>query len=339
MSDTHNHGAGASESQLKKALALTATFLVVEVIGGLWSGSLALLSDAAHMLTDVVALAIALLAVRIGRRPADDQRTFGYARFEILAAAFNALLLFAVAGYVLYEAWRRFSEPPEVQSVAMLVVATAGLVTNLISMRLLSGGKESSLNVKGAYLEVWADLLGSVGVIAGAIVIWLTGWVWVDTLVAVAIGLWVLPRTWVLLGESVHVLLEGVPRGVSLPDVRSALAGHPGVASVHELHVWSLTSGQISLTAHIVNAPPAHPQELLVQLRAMLAERFALHHTTLQVEAQACELAGEGHSFGGATLHGGDEHDHDHGHAHAIEATPAQQGPHAHGGPGGAHAH
>ncbi|AVO49553.1 cation transporter [Melaminivora suipulveris] len=328
MSDTHNHGAGASESQLKKALALTGTFLIVEVAGGLWSGSLALLSDAAHMLTDVVALAIALLAVRIGRRPADDRRTFGYARFEILAAAFNALLLFAVAGYVLYEAWRRFYEPAEVQSVAMLVVAAAGLVINLVSMRLLSAGRDHSLNVKGAYLEVWADLLGSVGVIAGAVLIWLTGWLWVDTLVAVAIGLWVLPRTWVLLGESAHVLLEGVPRGISLPEVRSALAEHPGVASVHELHVWSLTSGQISLTAHIVNAPQAHPQELLVQLRAMLAERFALHHTTLQVEAQACELAGQEHTFGGAHRgHGhahGSEQTHEHGH------TPDERGAHVH---------
>lgn len=331
MSDTHNHGAGASASQLKKALALTATFLVVEVAGGLWSGSLALLSDAAHMLTDVVALAIALLAVRIGRRPADDQRTFGYARFEILAAAFNALLLFAVAGYVLYEAWRRFSEPPQVQSVAMLVVAAAGLATNLVSMRLLAGGKDASLNVKGAYLEVWADLLGSVGVIAGAIVIWLTGWVWVDTLVAVAIGLWVLPRTWVLLGESVHVLLEGVPRGLSLPAVRGALAGHPGVASVHELHVWSLTSGQISLTAHVVHAPEAQPQALLVALRGLLAQRFDLHHTTLQVEAQACELAGEVHSFGGqghaaSYEHDhGDEHGHDgHAHGHARGAHTAR---------------
>lgn len=313
MSDTHNHGAGASESKLKKALALTATFLVVEVAGGLWSGSLALLSDAAHMLTDVVALAIALLAVRIGRRPADDRRTFGYARFEILAAAFNALLLFGVAGYVLNEAWRRMAEPPEVQSVAMLAVAAAGLVTNLISMRLLAGGKDDSLNVKGAYLEVWADLLGSVGVIAGALVIWLTGWVWVDTLVAVVIGLWVLPRTWVLLGESVHVLLEGVPRGVSLPEVRASLATHPGVAGVHELHVWSLSSGQVSLTVHIVNEPQAHPQVLLLELRALLAQRFGLHHTTLQVEAQACELAGEGHSFGGEGQ-GAAGHDHAHGH-------------------------
>lgn len=344
MSDSHHHGAGASAAQLKTALALTGSFLVVEVIGGLWSGSLALLSDAAHMLTDVVALAIALLAVRMARRPADDRRTFGYARFEILAAAFNALLLFAVAGYVLYEAWRRLHEPAQVQSLAMLAVAAAGLVINLIAMRLLAAGKEHSLNVKGAYLEVWADLLGSVGVIAGAIVIWLTGWTWVDTLVAVAIGLWVLPRTWILLGESVNVLLEGVPRGLSLPEVRQALATHPGVASVHELHVWSLSSGQISLTAHIVNEPQANPQVLLLALRARLAERFDLHHTTLQVETQACELAGEAHSFGGAALHGGHGHGHDHGHAHAGEEPPAQQGPHTHGGPapgrpGGAHAH
>jgi cobalt-zinc-cadmium efflux system protein len=169
-----------------------------------------LLSDAAHMFTDAAALAIApsAQAVRVARRPSSAKRTYGYYRFEILAAAFNALLLFGVAGYILYEGWQRLREPAQVQSSGMLVVAVLGLIVNLISMRMLQGGKDKSLNVKGAYLEVWSDMLGSIGVIGAALVIRFTGWVWVDAVVAVAIGLWVLPRTWLLLKESLNVLLE-----------------------------------------------------------------------------------------------------------------------------------
>lgn len=310
MSAGHDHGANANERSLKRALLLTSTFLVVEVVGGIWSGSLALLSDAAHMFTDAVALGIALLAIRMGRRAADDARTFGYARFEILAAAFNALLLFVVAGYVLYEAYRRFSEPPEVQSIAMLVVATAGLIINFISMRMLTGSKDKSLNIKGAYLEVWADLLGSVGVIAGAIVIYLTGWTWVDTLVAVAIGLWVLPRTWVLLSESVNVLLEGVPSEVVLKDVRELLVSHPGVANVHDLHVWSLSNGKTSLTAHVVYDSTINPQRALEEIRAGLAEKFSIRHSTIQMETKVCELGAGASHFADSSL------SEKHGHAH-----------------------
>lgn len=168
------------------------------------------------MFTDAIALAIAVAALRIARRPSDSRRTFGYYRFEILAAAFNALLLFAVAAYILFEAWQRFRQPVAVHSAGMLVVASIGLAINLISMWLLRRGKDSSLNVKGAYLEVWSDMLGSVGVIGAALLIQITGWLWLDAMVAVAIGLWVLPRTWVLLKESLNVLLEGVPDGVDL---------------------------------------------------------------------------------------------------------------------------
>ncbi|MFN4175569.1 cation diffusion facilitator family transporter [Phenylobacterium sp.] len=194
----HDHTRNANARQLTIALALTGTFLVAEVIGGLVFGSLALLSDAAHMFTDSAALAIALAAINIGQRPADERRTFGYRRFEILAAAFNAVLLFGVAIYVLVEGIQRIVRPEPVQATGMLVVAGLGLAVNLIAMRVLASGKERSLNVKGAYLEVWADMLGSLGVLAGALVIRFTGWTWVDPVVAIAIGLWVLPRTWVL---------------------------------------------------------------------------------------------------------------------------------------------
>ncbi len=200
MGAGHDHGHMTSNaSALTRALILTGTFLVVEVVAGILTGSLALISDAAHMLTDTAGLAIALAAIKIGERPADSRRTFGYRRFEILAAALNAILLFAVAAYILYEAYQRVLAPTEIASLPMFVVASLGLLVNLAAMRLLAGKAQSSLNVKGAYLEVWSDMLGSIGVMAAAMIIWLTDWRWVDPLVAVAIGLWVLPRTWQLL--------------------------------------------------------------------------------------------------------------------------------------------
>ena len=278
------------------ALGLTTTFLIAEVIGGLVTGSLALISDAAHMFTDSAALAISLVAIRLSQRAADGKRTFGYHRFEILAAAFNALLLFGVAGYILYEAYRRWTQPTEVQSGWMLAIATLGLVVNLISMRLLSSGKDASLNVKGAYLEVWSDMLGSVGVIAAAAVIWFTGWVWVDSIIAVLIGLWVVPRTWVLLRDSLNILLEGVPADVDLEKIRAALAALPGVDSQHDLHVWALTSGKSSLTVHLVSML-ADPIALTIAARDLLEEQFGLHHTTVQVEREPCEMASGDHRF------------------------------------------
>ena len=300
MSSSHDHTGGANEKALRRALLLTAAFLVIEVAGALVTGSLALLSDAAHMFTDAAALAIALLALRLGRKAADDARTYGYARFEILAAAFNAVLLFLVALYILYEAWRRLSQPQEIQSVGMLVVAVAGLAINFVSMRILSGGQANSLNMKGAYLEVWADMLGSVGVIIGAVVIWATGWTWVDSAVAVAIGLWVLPRTWTLLSESINVLLEGVPKGVDVTGIRRQLAAHEGVHGVHDLHVWEVASGRISMTAHIVHAADAmggDAQKLLEALQEMVRTKFDIHHTTFQLETKACWLAAGEHGY------------------------------------------
>ena len=311
MGHDHSHSHAPQpghEKALFGALGLTTTFLIAEAIGGLWSGSLALLSDAAHMFTDTAALAIAVAAVRIGRRPADSARTYGYYRFEILAAAFNAVLLFGAALFILYEAWRRLRQPPEIQSTAMLVIACFGLAVNLVGMKLLSSGKEASLNVKGAYLEVWSDMLGSIGVIVGALVIRFTGWAWVDSVVAVAIGLWVLPRTWQLLRESLNVLLEGVPQGIGLDEVEAVIGATPGVDSVHDLHVWSISSGKVSLTVHVVLQPGADGFEVLAAVRRTLAQRFDVHHATVQVEREPCEQEGEAHSFGPAG--GSGEHSH-----------------------------
>ena len=287
----HNHTAGASSRMLAMALGLTTAFLIAELIGSFVFNSLALLSDAAHMFTDSAALAIALAAVKIGQRPADDARTFGYRRFEILAAAFNALLLFVVAAYVLYEGIKRFFEPTEVQSTGMLVIASIGLVVNILAMKLLSAGKDQSLNVKGAYLEVWADMLGSIGVIIGAVVIMFTGWQWVDPLVAIGIGLWVLPRTWILLKDTTQILLEGVPHGIELSELRAAIAETPGVAGVHDLHVWSLTSDDHSLSAHVELVDGADFETVRTAVAKVLHDRYDIEHATIQVEREACDDA------------------------------------------------
>ena len=284
----HNHGARASTRRLAIALSLTSVFLFAELVGAFLFDSLALLSDAAHMFTDSAALAIALAEVKIGQRPPDDKRTFGYRRFEILAAAFNAILLFAVAGYVLIEGIGRFFDPKPVESVGMLIVATIGLVVNIISMRVLAGGKDDSLNVKGAYLEVWADMLGSLGVIAAAVAIYLTGYNWIDPIVAIGIGLWVLPRTWVLLRDTTHILLQGVPRGFDLKDIRAKMGEVQGVKGVHDLHLWSVAGDDASLTAHVVIADGSDPGITRRALVSLLETQFNIHHATIQTETAPC---------------------------------------------------
>ncbi|RYG57435.1 MAG: cation transporter [Alphaproteobacteria bacterium] len=302
MTSGHSHtpppgqaGAG-HERSLWIALILTTSFMIAEVIGGILTGSLALISDAAHMFTDAAALAISLSAIQISKRAADAKRTFGYHRFEILAAAFNALLLFGVAIYILYEVWQRFNTPQTVQSIPMLVIASLGLVVNLISMRLLMGGKEGSLNIKGAYLEVWSDMLGSLGVIVGAVVIWLTGWTWVDSIIAVAIGLWVLPRTWSLLRDSMNILLEGVPDGVDIALVEKSLLSLPGVDSIHDLHVWAITTGKPSLSVHMVSTTGDFDR-LAIDAAEVLESEFNIHHSTVQMERNPCEQAAGAHKF------------------------------------------
>ena len=287
MSAGHSHGEvrAGHEKKLWVALALTTSFMVAEVIGAFITGSLALLSDAAHMLTDSTALAISLVAIQIAKRPADKKRTFGYARFEILAAAFNAILLFMVAVYILYEAYQRLKTPTEIQSTAMLIVALIGLAVNILSMRLLMSGSTESLNVKGAYLEVWSDMLGSLGVIGAALIIRFTGWTWVDSVVAAAIGFWVLPRTWVLLKESMNILLQGVPEGVDIAEVESRIRAIEGVEDIHDLHIWALTSGKNVMSAHlVVQRSSGAEQDVLTEVTRLMSEAFHIDHTTLQIE-------------------------------------------------------
>lgn len=292
MSAGHSHGS-SSEIQFEKplwlALGLTSTFLVAEVVGGLLTNSLALLADAAHMATDAVALAISLVAVRISRRPPDAKRTYGYARMEAMGALLNGGMLFAVAIYILWEAVGRFREPPTVASTGMLIVATLGLVVNLIAMRLLKAGSGQSLNVKGAYLEVWGDMLGSVGVIAAAVIIQLTGWTLADPVIAVLLGFWVLPRAWVLLRQASNVLMQGVPEGVDTEAIRQAIQSVDGVTDIHEFHVWALASTEPILTAHVVADQAVTTADALrAQLMDMLHDKFDIERVTLQIEATAC---------------------------------------------------
>mgnify|MGYP002780846294 CR=1 FL=1 len=288
------------ERPLRWALGLTLTFLVAEVIGAWLSNSLALLSDAAHMASDTFALGVALAAVRLSRLPADGRRTYGYARAEALGALANGCLLFVVAGWILYEAAGRFATPHEIASTTMLVVAVLGLAVNLVSMRLLRAGAGENLNMKGAYLEVWADMLGSVAVIAGAITIHFTGWAWVDPLLAAAIGLWVLPRAWHLVSEAVHLLIEGAPRGIAVDEVRAAMLAEAGVASIHDLHLWSLSSQQPMLTAHVDIETGVDADALRRRLSALLRKRFGITHSTLQMEAARCAQVACGEPHGHA---------------------------------------
>lgn len=272
------------EKSLWWALSLTGGFLIAEVIGGVLTGSLALISDAAHMLTDVTALIIALIAIRVSKRPADAIRTFGYYRFEILAAAFNAALLFVVALYIIYEAYQRLKQPPEIYSMGMLIIASIGLLVNLASMHLLSSDIDKNLNLKSAYLEVWSDMLGSVGVIIAALLIRFTGWSWVDSAIAVLIGLWVLPRTWILLKETINILLEGVPAGIDINKIKSRIMSIRGVSDVHDLHVWAITSDKISLKAHLIIASSFKEELIREEVQSLLLSQFKISHTTLQTE-------------------------------------------------------
>ena len=311
MGAGHSHGEirAGHERALYIALALTTAFMVAEVVGALVTGSLALLSDAAHMFTDSAALAVSLVAIWIAKRAADRKRTFGYYRFEILAAAFNAVLLFLVALYILYEAYQRLRAPVEIQSLGMLVIASIGLVVNLISMRLLSAGSSESLNVKGAYLEVWSDMLGSIGVILAAIVIRTTGWTWVDSVVAAGIGFWVLPRTWILLKASINILLQGVPEGVDLEKLEAAIRATPGVTDLHDLHVWALTSGKVVLSAHVVvDLGVRDEQAILADVTRLAQEKFEIADVTLQIESTAADLHGKVDA---------DTHAHEGPHSHA----------------------
>ena len=283
----HDHGptpAGANKRNLTIVFSMTAAYLVVEVIGGVVTGSLALLADAGHMLTDAAGVGLALLAIRFAERPATPERTYGYYRVEILAALANAIVLIGISAYVLYEAWERLRNPPPVESRGMLLVATLGLAVNLIGIVVLRQGSKESLNMKGAYFEVLSDALASVAVIIAAAIMWLTGWYYADPILSAGIGLFILPRTWILLREAVGILLEGTPSGVNLAAIREAVGEVAGVQDMHDLHVWTITSGMNAMSAHVVVTDPARYAEVLGAVHDLITSRFPIAHVTIQIE-------------------------------------------------------
>ncbi len=289
MGHAHNHSAaGKNKKRLAIVLALTTAYLVAEVIGGLLTHSLALLADAGHMLTDVAGLVLALLAIRFAERPATPERTYGYYRIEILAALVNAVVLIGISLYILYEAYERFRNPPEVQSGGMLAVALVGLGVNIAGIYLLKSASEESLNMKGAYFEVLSDMLTSIGVIAAGIIMLTTGWYYADPIISAGIGVFILPRTWMLLRDAVGVLLEGTPHDVNLAALRESIRTVEGVADVHDLHVWSLTSGMNAMSVHAVLADNGRHDEVLAAVQQRITSEFKIAHATVQVESKGC---------------------------------------------------
>lgn len=275
-----------SKRRLGIAVALAAGYMLAEVAGGLLTNSLALLADAGHMLSDVAALSLSLFALWMAERPPTTRRTYGYYRMEILAALVNGAALVAVAIFIFLEACQRLLHPPEVHGVAMMAIAAGGLGVNLISLAVLSGVRDASLNLRGAWLHVLGDSLGSVGAITAGVLIWGFGWRWADPAVSAAIGVLIVYSSWRLLSESVAVLMESAPRGIDVDAIYTAVQGVPGVASVHDLHVWTITSGMDSLSAHVVAADNGPAAPLLGELRRLLAARFGIHHVTIQIEPE-----------------------------------------------------
>lgn len=278
---------GRHQRSLFIAFILTLVYMVAEVAGGLATGSLALLSDAAHMGTDVLGLGMALAAVHLASRPTSSQRTWGTYRLEVLAALANGVLLFGVAGYLLFEAWRRFSAPEQISGVPMLVIAAVGLAINVVSIRLLRAGAKESLNVKGAYLEVVSDMLGSVGVIVAGAVVVTTGWAYADPIIGAGIGLFILPRTWRLCAQAVRIIMEIAPPDLDVNEVRTALGSLAGVTEVHDLHLWTLTSGIEAASCHVVMSDGADSHQVLDSVSGLLRDRFGVAHSTIQCEAAA----------------------------------------------------
>ena len=286
MTDRHAHGSAAAghRRRLTAVLGLSLVVLLVEVAGAIAANSLALLADAGHMLTDVAGVGLALLAIRFAGRAPSSVRTFGYLRLEILAAVGNAVLLFGVAAFILFEAWRRLEAPPDVAPGLMLAVAVVGLAANGVSLSVLRSAQRESLNVRGAYLEVLGDLIGSAAVIVAAVVIALTGWTAFDAVASVVIALLILPRTFALLRDATDILLEATPKGIDMDHVRRHILEAPGVLDCHDLHAWTITSGMNVVSAHVTLADGADPAVTLEALCACLSDDFDIEHSTFQLE-------------------------------------------------------
>lgn len=293
MVQRQDHQHDANESNLRRvmiALVLTGAFMVVEIIGGIISGSLALLADAGHMLTDTMALALAAMAFHVSKRPPDGRLTFGYQRFQILAAFVNGLSLLAIVGWILFEAINRFIHPNEILGETMLVVAAAGLVVNLISFTVLHTGDQENLNIRGAAVHVAGDLLGSVAAIVAAIVIIYTGWTPIDPILSVAVAALILKSAWSLVKRSAHILLEGAPEWLDVQVMQDRIvAGVPGVGEIHHVHIWGLTPQQLMLTMHMsMSDSPVSQADVLRDVKKFLQEEYGIGHATIEVDVDGC---------------------------------------------------
>ncbi len=275
--------------RLKLALAISSIYFFAELIGGFLTNSLALLSDAGHMLSDIAALALSLFAFRIAKRPATVSSTYGYHRAEILAALFNGLTLWLIVGVIFAAAYNRFLDPPAVESYGMMIVASLGLLVNVVAGVILYGSHHHNLNLRGAFLHVVSDALGSVGAIAAGLVMLLTGWYVADPLISILIGLLILHSSWNLVKESLSVLMQAVPKGIRLEDVQQALEEVEGVSKVHDLHVWAVTSDIFTLSAHAVVENGGDFHQVLNGIEDTLKERFNIEHTTIQLEIESRE--------------------------------------------------
>ena len=289
MSHNHDHRADSLKG-LKWTLILTALLMLVEFIGGWLSGSLALVSDAGPMLTDVLALGLSLLAIRFATTPANAKKTYGFYRLEILAALLNGVTLIVLAGYIFYEAWQRFSSPSEIKSGLMIIVALAGLAVNVAGFFILRASSKENLNVRGAFLHVVGDLLSSVAVIIGGLIIRYTGWLVIDPILSVLIGLMILKGAYGLVRESVEILLEAAPAGIESTEIEKALSGIEGIKALHHLHLWSLSSGIHALSAHVQidDQMTSQSDALLAEIQELLEHKFGILHTTIQFECTEC---------------------------------------------------
>jgi cobalt-zinc-cadmium efflux system protein len=288
----HTHTRQRSEGVLRTALAITAGWFVLELVAGFYTNSLALLADAAHMLTDLAALGLSLFAVKIAGRPATVQKTYGYLRAEILAALANGVFLVLVSIFICYQAYGRFTQPPEVRSLPMLVVAGSGLLANLATAALLYRTQHESLNLRGAFLHVVGDTLGSVGAIAAGIVMLAWHWYLADPIASVLVSVLVLVSAWQLVRESADVLLEAAPSGISIPSILADLGSVGGVRSIHDLHVWSITSGMPAMSCHVVLKQGLETSAVLEELSRLMREKYGIEHTTIQIEEQNAVIPG-----------------------------------------------
>jgi cobalt-zinc-cadmium efflux system protein len=289
MGGEHSHNDG-NMRRVIFALILTGAFMIVEVIGGILSGSLALLADAGHMLTDTMALALAAVAFHVSKRPADRKLTFGYHRFQILAAFVNGLSLLLIVGWILFEAVRRFLSPTDVMGQTMLLVAAAGLLVNIAAFAILHGGDQDNLNISGAVLHVAGDLLGSVAAIVAALVIINTGWMMIDPILSVAVAMLILKSAWVLVKRSAHVLLEGAPEWLDVDEMQAKIvAAVPGVSGVHHVHVWGLTPQDLMLTMHVcLTTEASNPTDIIRKIKDLLSRDYGIGHCTIELEVDDC---------------------------------------------------